>query len=101
MNQIFLDSNGELVKEGSIIKNPQLANTLDLLSKKENVFYIDGQIGIDLVDELTEQVNIYFNWNLIWVYHNFSWNLQEGRTNNIERSAYIFSSGKCFNHSNI
>ena len=54
---MYLDENGSLVTEGKMIKNVRLGNTLELFSKKENVFYIEeGEIGSDLVDELEENV---------------------------------------------
>ncbi len=57
LREMYLDENGTLVTEGSIIKNVRLGNTLELFSKKENVFYIEeGEIGSDLIDELEENV---------------------------------------------
>lgn len=63
MSAIFLYPNGTLVKEGDIIKNPKLADTLEMLNKKEHVFYHnDGEIGIDLIQELADGNVIY------WIY---------------------------------
>ena len=57
MREIFLDdTNGSVVQEGSVIKNPMLANTLELLTKQENVFYLEGPVGSELVDELSDNV---------------------------------------------
>ena len=57
LSEMYLDENGSLVTEGSTIKNVRLGNTLELFSRKENVFYIEeGEIGSDLVDELEENV---------------------------------------------
>jgi gamma-glutamyltranspeptidase len=53
MADIFLNSNGSLVQEGEIIKNLLLADTLELLTKKEESFY-EGKLGSDLVDELDD-----------------------------------------------
>ena len=46
--------NGTVVKEGDIITNPDLADTIELLTKKSNVFYEDGEIGSDMVQELND-----------------------------------------------
>ena len=53
MADIFLNSNGSLVQEGEIIKNSLLADTLELLTKKEESFY-EGKLGSNLVDELDD-----------------------------------------------
>jgi gamma-glutamyltranspeptidase len=56
MSKIYLDENGELVKEGAIIKNPYLASTLELMTQTENIFYNGGEIGAEMVQELTVKV---------------------------------------------
>lgn len=53
MADVFSDANGNLVKEGDIIKNPYLAKTIQSLVKKESNFYI-GDKGKSLVDFLSE-----------------------------------------------
>jgi gamma-glutamyltranspeptidase len=54
MSAMFLDSNGSLVREGATIKNPALAKTLEMLTSHESVFYHnDGEIGVELTEELT------------------------------------------------
>lgn len=53
MRSLFLDKEGKLVKEGSLIKNPYLAKTIQSLIKKESDFYI-GDKGRNLVDFLSE-----------------------------------------------
>jgi gamma-glutamyltranspeptidase len=55
---MFLDSNGSLVKAGATIKNPSLAKTLEMLTNRESVFYhTDGEIGVELTEELTHNVS--------------------------------------------
>ncbi|RNA25419.1 gamma-glutamyltranspeptidase 1-like [Brachionus plicatilis] len=52
--EIFLDETGVLVKEGTVIKNPYLARTIQSLVKKESNFY-NGAKGKDLVNFLLEE----------------------------------------------
>jgi gamma-glutamyltranspeptidase len=57
MTAMYLNADGSLVAEGATIKNPVLASTLDLLVSRETVMYhTDGQVGIDLTNELTHNV---------------------------------------------
>lgn len=53
MQEMFVQ-NGNLITEGTIITNYRLARTLELLVNKENIFYIDGEIGRETVNDLTD-----------------------------------------------
>lgn len=56
MTEVYMHPNGTVKGEGDLIKNPYLANTLELLSRYEYVFYHeDGKIGRELVKELTDE----------------------------------------------
>jgi gamma-glutamyltranspeptidase len=55
MSSMYLDSHGNLVKEGDIIKNLALASTLESLTHDQDIFYKDGSIGSDFVNELEEE----------------------------------------------
>lgn len=57
MAKVYLKANESLVVEGDTIKNPDLADTIELLAKKENIFYEDGDLGNNLVKELNDNVN--------------------------------------------
>lgn len=52
LKEMYMDSD-QLVKEGSTIKNPLYADTLESLIRNENSFYVNGDLGRELVDELT------------------------------------------------
>jgi gamma-glutamyltranspeptidase len=57
LKQIFTNSNNELVKEGDTIKNIDLAASLELLARKESIFYHEtGDLGRELIEELTQNV---------------------------------------------
>ena len=53
MQEMFM-KDGNLITEGAIVTNFRLARTLELLVNKENIFYIDGEIGRETVNDLTD-----------------------------------------------
>lgn len=53
MQEMFM-KDGNLITEGTIVTNFRLARTLELLVNKENIFYIDGEIGRETVNDLTD-----------------------------------------------
>ncbi len=57
MQEMFM-KDGNLITEGSIVTNFRLARTLELLVNKENIFYIDGEIGRETVNDLTDQETV-------------------------------------------
>ena len=57
MAKIFLDSNGQLVGEGAVIKNPNLAVAFEKLISQEKVFYDHGELGDQLLEQLNDKVS--------------------------------------------
>lgn len=58
--RIFLN-NGEVPKEGWILKQPDLANTINLIAKKGMSGFYDGEIAIQMVADVTDNGGI---WSL-------------------------------------
>lgn len=67
MKSVFLDEKGMLVKEGSLVKNPNLARTIQSIIKKESNFYI-GEKGRNLVDFLSEKSHFHITANDLFQY---------------------------------
>jgi gamma-glutamyltranspeptidase len=53
MSEMYF-KDGKLISEGDLVVNFRLARTLELLVNKENIFYIDGEIGIEMIDDLSD-----------------------------------------------
>ena len=61
MTEIFVQ-NDQLVNESSIVRNPRLANTLEMLPRDENILYDNSEVGADMITMLTgEKQYITFN----------------------------------------
>ena len=55
--ELFVKPDGSVVKEGDIIKNTKLAQTLRRISEDPHTFY-NGTLAQDIVDDITDHGSI-------------------------------------------